>query len=217
MVPLLCCLYFVPFLPLSLVPHQEARFLLPLLFPLLLLLIPLLITHRSVFPLWLAFNVLLALLYGHLHQGGLLPALNYVHDSFSTRPTAAPMMDKNFLIAYHTYMPPGYLVTPMSSYQPEPSTSTAVIDLQGAPREQLLRTIDGLFRRHGTDRIEVFVVLPGTCRTDLTESKEQQYHFQRREQFGPHLDFDQSTHLRYSSIREIWDQYQLDVYQITRD
>ncbi|UJR37219.1 hypothetical protein I4U23_029928 [Adineta vaga] len=228
---LLAYLYLVPFIPLSTFPHQEPRFLLPLLFPLILFIVPLLITHnlhKIIFRLWVAFNIAIAILYGHMHQGGLLPALQHIHDyplSTAKNVLFADDLNKRILVTYHTYMPPGYLIKRMSKLEVNKTLDTIIIDLQGTKRENLDRTIKDIFNRHSISNIQVFVVLPGTCRTDLIHLKQQKYTFDLIEQFGFHLDLDHNAfeepyHVKdggttYQWLQTIWNRYKLDVYQVT--
>ena len=222
MSPLLPYLYFVPFVPLSIFPHQEPRFLLPLIFPLVLLIVPWFITHdvhRYMFRLWLPFNMFIAIVYGHLHQGGLLPALRYVHD--------AAAIDTNHvvLITYHTYMPPGYLFTPMSTRHDGTRPSAKLIDLKGADRAEFELTVERVFLEHATATMQLFILLPGARRIDLVPLEEQKYDFHLVEQFGPHLDLDHgldtSVHVRYAGsksqwLRHVWQRHRLDLYRVTR-
>ena len=64
-----------PLLLFSLVDHQEARFLLPLLPTMVLLLAPTATRLPWFLPLWLAFNLALGTFWGILNQGGLVPLL----------------------------------------------------------------------------------------------------------------------------------------------
>ena len=60
---------------LSVAPHQEARFLLPLLVPLILLAPAPPLRRRCFVAVWLAFNVAMIVVMGVLHQGGVVPSL----------------------------------------------------------------------------------------------------------------------------------------------
>ncbi|CAF0881631.1 unnamed protein product [Adineta steineri] len=220
--PLLLYLYLVPFIPLSTFPHQEPRFLLPLLFPLILFIVPLLITHnlhQYIFRLWMIFNISIAIIFGHLHQGGLLPALQYFHNS--------PLLtsNKNFLVTYHTYMPPGYLTIPMSKFEYEQKFETAIIDLKGAKREEFDLTIENIFNKNLLNNLQVFVILPSTFQTDLIYLKQQKYSFHLLKQFRPHLDFDHAFEepflvnyagTKYQWLQAIWNKYKLNLYHVTR-
>jgi phosphatidylinositol glycan class Z len=64
---------------LSLVPHQEARFLSPLLVPIVFMFCwneaP---TPVSFWFIWIVFNVLTTYVFGIIHQGGLIPTLGFL-------------------------------------------------------------------------------------------------------------------------------------------
>ncbi|CAF4538985.1 unnamed protein product [Rotaria sp. Silwood1] len=220
-------LYFVPFIPLSTFPHQEPRFLLPLIFPLILFIVPLLIIHNLhtyMFRIWFAFNIFITIIYGHTHQGGLVSALKYIHDypvSSSNEILIVNNMNTKFLITYHTYMPPGYLDTSMSNSEYERKLQTIIIDLKGAKHEVLDLTIEHIFNEYSMNNIQIFVVLPKISETHLTDLKQKKYSFHLLKQFGPHLDldhgFDELFHVKYKSIHTIWNTYKLDVYQIIRN
>ncbi|KAI9250258.1 hypothetical protein BY458DRAFT_444889, partial [Sporodiniella umbellata] len=67
-------------LGLSIVPHQEARFLSPLLLPLLLIYTwkqPKLST--SFWIVWAAFNIIATYVFGVVHQGGVVPAMSFLN------------------------------------------------------------------------------------------------------------------------------------------
>jgi hypothetical protein len=144
-----------------------------------------------------------------MHQAGLLPALRHVHNS--------PMeINKKIVVTYHTYMPPGYLVSSMRE-----SERTIIVDLQGAKREQLDLTIERIFNEYSLNHIQVYLILPVTCQSDLIYLKQHKYSFNRIQQFKPHLDFDHGISEPYSGsiyqwICTIFDKFQLDLYQITR-
>lgn len=137
----LCVL--VPLAGLSLAPHQEPRFLLPLIVPLLLSAAPAqLLTHRARWCLWLAFNALVALFFGVLHQGGVVPMLLTLsrHASDTALPlplqlasscafdkaAVAPLIGAVPIVFYRTYMPPRFLLAGVQARH-----GFRVIDLAG--------------------------------------------------------------------------------------
>jgi phosphatidylinositol glycan class Z len=65
---------------LSIMPHQEARFLCPLLVPLVLIFTwkqPKI--SRSFWIAWFLFNVITTYVFGVIHQGGLIPAMDLLY------------------------------------------------------------------------------------------------------------------------------------------
>jgi len=56
---------------------------------------------------WITFNILLAFIFGVLHQGGVVPSLFYLHERIS----AVDFIDNAAQIIYwKTYMPPRHLL-----------------------------------------------------------------------------------------------------------
>jgi len=111
----------VPTAALSIAPHQEYRFLLPTLVPLVLLAHDALLGPRAVphlARLWLLFNAVLIVLFGFLHQGGLVPAMVALQPQVRQDTSSS-------VIFYHTYSPPRYLLLLSRSWPDR------VVDLQG--------------------------------------------------------------------------------------
>lgn len=71
---------FTSLVGLSIIPHQEARFLCPLLVPLVLI-----YTWRrpnltlSFWLSWFLFNIITTYVFGVIHQGGIVPAMRFLH------------------------------------------------------------------------------------------------------------------------------------------
>jgi GPI mannosyltransferase 4 len=117
---------------LSLAPHQEPRFLTPLLLPLVILMRKSTLWSSKIFRIaWVTFNFILMAFFGVLHQGGIIPTLlsnNILLDN------------PKLLFFSRTYMPPTFLMRRRSRRQSHsdsdncPITScpqeTTIIDLQ---------------------------------------------------------------------------------------
>lgn len=139
---------FLPVAALSFINHQEARFLLPITFPIIILHAPKLITgfcatnpfnennrighiiYRHILctkasadyllKCWYAVNIALAVFFGIIHQGGVIQLTQYFQPSnaFSIRPEITPNV---YLITSHLYNIP-------TSYLFQPSTKTLLIN-----------------------------------------------------------------------------------------
>jgi len=97
----MCCL--VPVILLSLFPHQEPRFLIPLL-PILAAKYARQITsERLVAFFWIVANISGCLFYGCLHQGGVVPCLGHLQE------TQLTSVDRH-VIFWHTYTAPQHLL-----------------------------------------------------------------------------------------------------------
>ena len=134
---------------LSLAPHQEPRFLLPLLVPLVTLHGSRFVNFIRVF-YWCMFNASLLCFFGYLHQGGILGSLQHVSNLQKT-------IQMKSVIYYHTYMPPTFLLRNNQSVNTNSDQLTcetnfhndmetcddmAVIDLAGQDKRALLQTLE---------------------------------------------------------------------------
>ncbi|RPD60643.1 hypothetical protein L226DRAFT_545128 [Lentinus tigrinus ALCF2SS1-7] len=126
---------------LSIQPHQEPRFLIPLVTPMIALVLNhgrILRAGRWFWPVWIASNLLLTLLFGVLHQGGVVPSLFRVHDMLYGEATPTP--DHRFYVLYwKTYMPPRHLLAiPQADADTE---AVRVFDVAGAPADGVVRAL----------------------------------------------------------------------------
>jgi len=100
---------------LSCAPHQEARFLLPLVVPLSLLHGRAILRarrRRTMIIFWMLFNLVLMIFFGVLHQGSVAPSLLALPE-YHAIPSTTTMRSNSTLkaiISYHTYMPPTFLL-----------------------------------------------------------------------------------------------------------
>lgn len=138
-VSLMTSAVFVPISMLSLFNHQEARFLIPVTVPLIMLhapkvilgvkitstlresqwsilrslsnVIPLNISGRAILRIWYVMNIVFALFFGFVHQGGVIQVANH----FSKYHPIQPSTTQIHLVTSHLYMmPQSLLVIPSS-------------------------------------------------------------------------------------------------------
>eukprot|EP00850_Spirogloea_muscicola_P007055 SM000034S12809 [mRNA] locus=s34:885618:889852:- [translate_table: standard] len=139
---------------------QEPRFLLPMLLPLAVLYGDFPMSSKKRLVLWVSFNSLGLVFFGFLHQGGLVPALAYIHRHLHAPELTARWLDLQDgegtsscrgdyvptlarpvhvdLIFYRTYMPPGHLLAIPSSGiidQKSRQLFVEVLDLGDIPHE----------------------------------------------------------------------------------
>ncbi|MCJ1418223.1 alpha 1,2 mannosyltransferase [Xylographa parallela] len=118
---------------LSLIPHQEARFLLPAI-PLFLASAHLPRSHRAVRAFvitWVAFNAILGALIGVYHQGGIVPMQLHL-GALDTSALTPPLAPNTTVLWWRTYSPPIWLLD---------GSALQTVDLMGTPFPQLLGTI----------------------------------------------------------------------------
>ncbi|XP_068137222.1 GPI mannosyltransferase 4 isoform X1 [Hyperolius riggenbachi] len=156
--------YFVPLTALSLFNHQEPRFLIPLVLPLVLLVSNYRWTMKIKCVIFV-FNVLGALFFGCLHQAGLIPSLFHIQHILQSKPDTGNMSYHHTILFTHTYMPPHYLLSLKKG-----QTSVNITDLAGFNKNHLCQKLqdihDNLSLRNAQElgnRIHKFlVVFPGT-------------------------------------------------------
>ena len=195
--PVLCCISGLAVL--SIAPHQEARFLLPLVFPICLVYgnklslgqtnIPKVktrsygITRCSgcslTFIAWAAFNTLAIIFFGVIHEAGVIRSLMYGQ---TVRPDT--------MIYYHTLMPPRFLLYNDNSS----SMFVKIIDLKSSSfqvLEKKLKTEIG-------ESKETWVVAPGSIGL-VSRLVNSGFNVREKKQIWPHL----STNDLPSSWREL--------------
>eukprot|EP00943_MAST-04B_sp_MAST-4B-sp1_P006716 g6716.t1 len=196
---------------LSLAPHQEARFLLPLVFPIILF-YSINVDNRnissvtkknrgavSIFSynriqyIWIIFNVILFLLFGVFHQAGVLKALNYAANTkmLENRP-------KN-LIFYHTYMPPRFmLLNKMDKHVEKGNVHEDyinVLDVGGNDIDKLIFTIVSSDNSNNEKQRNNWVVAPASLHIEKNGKMiqfldENQLELEVETEFYPHLSME---------------------------
>ncbi|KAJ8488550.1 hypothetical protein ONZ51_g3471 [Trametes cubensis] len=117
---------------LSIQPHQEPRFLIPLLVPMIAVVINngrILRAGRVFLMFWIIGNIILATLFGILHQGGVIPSLFRVHAIIYDTPSTAHLHDVE-VVYWNTYMPPRHLLA--IRQEDVNSQRVSIRDLSGA-------------------------------------------------------------------------------------
>ncbi|XP_067008941.2 GPI mannosyltransferase 4 [Anabrus simplex] len=111
--------FITPIITLSMFPHQEARFLIPVTLPVVFLHAqrmqpsPEQPKKRKVIPgrgpaigylltVWYLFNILLTVFYGFLHQGGVYPLMDHLSEEMQTKPRFTVL----HVVTSHTYSLP---------------------------------------------------------------------------------------------------------------
>ena len=96
--------FLVPLLALSVFPHQEPRFLLPLVIPLTFLHAQTIIGLRKWLKTsWYVLNALAVLFFGFFHQGGVWGLAGHMHDTGLAHPKP---LNAVHLVTNHMYIVP---------------------------------------------------------------------------------------------------------------
>ncbi|KIM60480.1 glycosyltransferase family 22 protein [Scleroderma citrinum Foug A] len=186
---------------LSTLPHQEPRFLCPMILPVLVLVA----TSTTQWPkktfwvMWIIFNLVFAVVFGVLHQAGVVPSLFYLHSRIANDPSA-----NTHIIYWKTYMPPRrFLGIPQQDAE---SGKVDITDLAGASQETL---IDNLLPTGPATT--TYVVTPVPMYKTLPSRVSPCFTPQTR--IFPHLDLD---HVRASIDAGLYDGLALGVYTVER-
>ncbi|XP_074860043.1 GPI alpha-1,2-mannosyltransferase 4 [Carettochelys insculpta] len=211
--PILLSFYFVPLAFLSLFNHQEPRFLIPLILPLVLL-----ITSQNRALKWkhiiIVFNVFGALLFGCLHQGGLIPCLSHLEQLIHS-PDSLKSPAHYTLFFAHTYMPPRFLLS-ISKRDP----IVEIIDVAGTEEKILCQTLGQLVNiscgSSRTDRERMchfFVITPGTVRTTIQKCG---VLFKNETLIFPHLTMEDPPQISFLFSEKWRSQLGLYILQVDR-
>ncbi|XP_037076231.1 GPI mannosyltransferase 4-like [Pollicipes pollicipes] len=169
--------FIVPLLLLSWFPHQEPRFLLPLLVPLTLLFAERLDggpgrwrrSRQCLVTMFYAWNAACVLLFGFAHQGGVTRALADLQRRVP--PQGAT------IVFSHTYMPPQALLL-------RRKRDVHVHDLGGQPLGDVTRLLrDATYRQ----RVPTFLVLPAPLEDRLGALADGEFELRPLRRFWPHL------------------------------
>lgn len=99
---------------LSCAPHQEPRFLFPLIVPLSILHAETLCSRRRLTLFWILFNLALLCFFGLLHQSGVIPSMLFLGSQLSLINTSVRPVT---IIYFKTYMPPSFLLHTKLDFQ----------------------------------------------------------------------------------------------------
>nr|XP_023026482.1 GPI mannosyltransferase 4 [Leptinotarsa decemlineata] len=257
----------VPVAILSIFPHQEPRFLLPVILPLVYLHATTILREpedtlveapktqikpdswktkpsNSLLTIWLLVNVLLGVLYGFLHQGGVLPATAYLARDMEL----TSMKTEYHIVTSHIYSIPESFFLQKSSYKLYSRGKTrysvnkrVFLYEEGSKNlEFILRKLKLILdtRSNPGKRMKLFLLISGSLGEDLMYfSSNRTLKLDLVEQFRPHLSLeafpDLTTHCLeplqgfYSSnclvltpekyFKWLFDSFSLNLYQVEED
>ncbi|XP_066264928.1 GPI mannosyltransferase 4-like [Branchiostoma lanceolatum] len=197
--------YFIPIFILSAVAHQEPRFISPCIIPLVLA------HHRKI--TWtrgklnkllsvgfVIGNVFCGILFGVLHQGGVVPSLLHLHKLVRQQNSTQNV----HIVYFHTYMPPTYLLgihgnqttNQNVGHVLEEATNGNVgpdvhlHDLAGAPTEVLFSELTTLYQDELVkNHTHIYVVSPHSLHEEI-RNHESNIDLVLREVFFPHLSME---------------------------
>ncbi|KAM4694703.1 GPI mannosyltransferase 4 [Discoglossus pictus] len=210
---LLLVFYFVPLALLSVFSHQEPRFLIPLILPLVLLAASHNIVRHGKCVL-VVFNIFGALFFGCLHQAGLVPSLFHIQQTIKSSVSPGSSSVHYTLLFTHTYMPPKYLLCLKKE-----QTSVELIDLAGFKNDQLCQKLleikENLLQRNmqlSKEKIHhLLIVFPGTITAYISKCE---LVYNNVTLFSPHLSMEdppQVSNLFSGNMRSLLGLYVIDI------
>ncbi|KAM4770775.1 GPI mannosyltransferase 4 [Rhinophrynus dorsalis] len=205
--------YFSPLVLLSLFSHQEPRFLIPLLLPLILLVAQHNITIRSKCVIFL-FNVTGALFFGGFHQAGLVPSLLHIQQIVQSKSAQSNASNNYTLLFTHTYMPPKYLLSLKKG-----QTSVNIVDLAGFNEAQLCQKLKDIKTDLSYNYVQpekqvkhhFFIVFPGTI-APVMDKCDLEYKGQNL--FFPHLSMEDPPKVSCLFSPDVMNQLSLHVMEV---
>lgn len=198
---LLTLTFIIPVVGLSLVPHQEPRFLIALILPLSLLYGNKLLSSKLLMTIWILFNLFLTVFYGFIHQAGVTKGLFTLNDMIANENEA-------HLIFSRMYLPPRYLLNIKSS-----SNNIHIYDLSIEPLTQLKNTLSQL-----KNAKNIYLLAPN-CISNQINSLFTDFKVQNKliSQFFPHFTFEDlqsSVSLLKTSIWNVNEAFNMNLWKL---
>ena len=200
-----------PLAILSLVPHQEPRFLLPLLVPLVLLYGSRVFGNRALLWTWIAFNLILTGFYGYVHQAGVTRSM------FAIKPRLSAAGVSNINIIYSsTYLPPQHLLGIHNENQSKYSAKINFYDLSVAKfPEELLKTLNTIKSSSRSASHQTYLVAPSTLARKLSQlERTLQIRLNLFTQIFPTFDFEHFELPKSLSFSQLRSKFSTNVYQL---
>jgi putative uncharacterized protein (fragment) len=203
--------FVVSLMILSIIPHQEPRFLIPSLFVLSYLYGSRLKSNKLLLTFWIIFNLVLTIFYGYIHQAGVTRSLFWLEKQ--NRQQASNLIN---IIVSRTYLPPQYLLH-IAKNDSRVTIHDLSIDKFPESVELTLKNLINTSKSVSSDQRSIYLILPSCLSHSLIKlgSKLSLSNFELVKQFFPHFtgeDLDWSSfQLNLSSLKA---QFSLNVYQI---
>lgn len=204
---------------LSVISHQEGRFLLPLILCLTYIYGERFRTRKKLFFLWLAFNSLATYFYGNVHQAGVIHSLidmNRIMHSAKSSPID--------LIIARSYLPP---LTLLKLDEHDKTHTVHDLSIEKNFVESVQKTLNAVFTKN--QRRSVYLAMPSCLSSKLTQLINASPHrtwFKIVKSYFPHYtfeDIDSSWRILRDSIESgdiingLKNAFSFNLYQVFRD
>lgn len=200
-----------PLAILSLIPHQEPRFLLPLIFPLVLLYGSKVSSSKILLTIWILFNLVLTVFYGYIHQAGVTKSM------FVIKPELSKSIAQNVNIIYSsTYLPPQHLLGIHSENQSKYRSKINFHDLSIAKfPEELLKTLNSIKSASKSTSHQTYLIAPSTLNKKLSQlERTLGIRLNLFKQLFPTFDFEHFQLPTDLSLNELKNKFSTNIYLI---
>ena len=171
---------------LSSVRHQEPRYILPLIIPLTVLLsrcfYPL-TSRKLLLTLWVSFNFVYFVFFALLHQGGVVPSMEFVNSLSKAHSRQNLTVE---VIYYKTYLPPVHLAA-LPRHSSSKPNNIKVRDLAGSPHDVLEATLEWAFYEGNS---AVYLAFPASVPCSQITKLRQNYFLEEQYSVFPHLSME---------------------------
>ncbi|CAL4074494.1 unnamed protein product [Meganyctiphanes norvegica] len=220
MATMLLLTFIFPVMVLSLIPHQEPRFIIPTLIPLVLLHSDQLILwsipkfkfmKHFLFVMWHTWNMFAVVIFGFLHQGGVTNSMIRVHKHISEQPAQTSM----HILFAHMYTPPTFLL--MRKMWAEAETDLGgryrigryvhTYTIGGAHPPDSFHDIAATIHQSAvknsntTKQQEVIICLPASLTTEFLEYKPENVSVKHIERIRGHLTLEDPPDLSLQGVK----------------
>lgn len=204
---------------LSIIAHQEGRFLMPLILCLTYIYGNRFRTRKKLFFLWLAFNAFMSYIYGHVHQAGVIHSLidvNRIIHSAKNSPID--------LIIARSYLPP---MTLLKLDQHDRNHRVHDLSIEEDFVNSVQKTLNTIFSKK--QKRSVYLAMPSCLSSklaDIVSSSSQKTWFKMVKSYFPHYTFEDIDH-SWRILRESFNSgqfvsglkkaFSFNLYQVFRD
>ncbi|XP_068210236.1 GPI mannosyltransferase 4 [Palaemon carinicauda] len=217
MATMLLISFIMPVIFLSTFPHQEPRFLLPTLLPLVILHSDNIqlysktrrkYTGNVPFFMWHVWNIFCVVIFGFLHQGGVTKTMISVYEHIGQRPPE----NNVHVIFSNMYSPPTFLLmrrmkvvaTTEDGRRYRRAKSVFTYDAGGSKPVEFLYDFTGSVyleaRANSTTKADVIICLPASLTDELIDAKPENVSLHRIERIPGHLTLENPPNLNLEGV-----------------
>ncbi|XP_064077296.1 GPI mannosyltransferase 4-like [Macrobrachium nipponense] len=218
MATMLLISFIMPVIFLSTFPHQEPRFLLPTLLPLVILHSDNIqlysknkrkFTGHVPFVMWHVWNIFCVVIFGFLHQGGVTKTMISVYEHIARQPP-----DTNVHIVFaNMYSPPTFLLmrkmkviaTTEDGHRYRRAKSVFTYDAGGSKPVEFLYDFTGSVylqaTANSTTKMDILICLPASLTDELIETKPENVTLHRIKRVPGHLTLENPPNLNLEGVK----------------